>query len=88
VTKSELKSFLAVVEKDGQLRAQLALATEFEDVVALARRVGFSLSLESFDQLENELTDSDLEQVAGGNENTSTMKYHETSRCCRNMWLF
>ncbi len=67
MSEEQLKAFLAKVQADTSLQEQLN--TEGADPVAVAKAAGFSISTEdinSYNQSLSELSDKDLEGVAGG----------------------
>jgi predicted ribosomally synthesized peptide with nif11-like leader len=59
----ELESAFA---RDENLRAKLAEATTAEDVVRIAGDSGFSITLDDVSRARGELSEADLDAVAGG----------------------
>ncbi len=71
MSEEQLKAFIAKVQEDVSLQEQLK--AEGADVVAIAKSAGFSfaiedlnLHLQSLSGRDQELTDQELESVAGG----------------------
>ena len=60
----QLKAFLAKVNGDSNLQNKLKDATNPDNVVAIAKESGFSISADDF-ETQSELSDGELEKVAG-----------------------
>ena len=58
----QLKAFLAKVKGDSNLQEKLKAAKSPEDVVAIAKKYGHEFTADKI----NQLSDEDLEGVAGG----------------------
>lgn len=63
-----LKNFLSTVSADEQLVERLKAATEYEDILAIARELGIPLSMNDIDPTPDpaELADNELETISGG----------------------
>jgi predicted ribosomally synthesized peptide with nif11-like leader len=68
MSEEQLKAFWEAIQADAGLQQKLQGVTEPDAVVAIAKEAGFSISAEEIKkaQSEFELTDEQLEQVAGG----------------------
>jgi predicted ribosomally synthesized peptide with nif11-like leader len=68
MSEEQLKAFMAAIQADAGLLQKLLGATEPDAVAAIAKEAGFSISAEEIKkaQSEFELTDEQLENVAGG----------------------
>ena len=66
MSEEQLKAFIAKVQADSSLQEQLK--AEGADVVAIAKAAGFSITTEDLNIRSKELSDNELEGVAGGNE--------------------
>ncbi len=64
MSEEQLKAFLSKVQADKSLQDQLN--AEGADVVAIAKAAGFSISTEDLKEHRQDLSDEDLEGVAGG----------------------
>ena len=67
MSEEQLKAFIAKVQADTSLQEQLK--AEGADVVAIAKAAGFSISTEDLNSHQSHrqnLSDDDLEGVAGG----------------------
>lgn len=69
----DLKKFKQDVMSDKTLAAKLQTAESFEDFIAIANKAGYDFTIEDFKNAvqekktqNSELSDSDLEAVAGG----------------------
>lgn len=63
-----LKSFLEAVKADAGLQEQLKAAADADSVVAIAKEAGYVIAAEELKkQADTEISDKELESVAGGN---------------------
>ena len=71
MSEEQLKAFLEAVKADAALSEKLKAATDVDAAVAIAKEAGFVISAEAFNsdkRLRLQLSDEDLESVAGGAE--------------------
>jgi len=66
MSEQQLKAFLQAVAADTALQADIESAPNPEAVVAIAKNAGFSITSEDLKQHQAEVSDQDLESVAGG----------------------
>ena len=64
MSEEQLKAFIAKVQADTSLQEQLK--AEGADVVAIAKDAGFTITTEDLDTHRQNLSDDELEGVAGG----------------------
>ena len=64
MSEEQLKAFIAKVQGDTSLQEQLK--AEGADVVAIAKAAGFTITTEDLNTHRQNLTDDELENVAGG----------------------
>ena len=64
MSEEQLKAFIAKVQADPSLQEQLK--AEGADVVAIAKEAGFKISAEDLKNTKVELSEEELEGVAGG----------------------
>ena len=64
MSEEQLKAFIAKVQADTSLQEQLKV--EGADVVAIAKAAGFSITTEDLNSHRQDLSDEELESVAGG----------------------
>ena len=64
MSEEQLKAFFAKVQGDTSLQEQLK--AEGADVVAIAKAAGFTITTEDLNSHRQNLTDDELEGVAGG----------------------
>ena len=89
MSEEKLKAFLEVVKADADLLEKLKAASSPEGVAAIAKEAGFVISADELQRAQavgsdEELSDEELEGVAGGGEDTlgfgCTLK--KLTRCC------
>jgi predicted ribosomally synthesized peptide with nif11-like leader len=76
MSEDQLKAFLEAVKADAGLQEKLNAATNADAAVAIAREVGFVISADELERAQvvgEELSDEELEGVAGG-AHWSTLK--------------
>ncbi len=66
MSKEQLKAFLAKVKGDTSLQEKLKAAADADAVAAIAKEAGFSISADDLKNAQSELSDEELEGVAGG----------------------
>ena len=66
MSEKQLKAFWEAVQGDAGLQEQLKAAQDADAVVAIAKGAGFVISAEALQQAQGELSDEQLEGVAGG----------------------
>ena len=64
MSEEQLKAFIAKVQGDTSLQEQLK--ADGADVIAIAKAVGFTITTEDLNSQRQNLTDDELEGVAGG----------------------
>ena len=66
MSEEQLKAFLEAVKANEGLQEQLKAAADADAVVAIAKAAGFAISAEELQRAQAELSDEELEGVAGG----------------------
>ena len=66
MSEEQLKAFLEKVKSDTNLQEKLKAADDAEAVAEIAKEAGFSISVDDITQAQSELSDEELEGVAGG----------------------
>ena len=66
MSEEQLKAFLEAVKADLGLQEKLKVAADAEAVVAIAKTAGFVISVEELKRAQGEVSDEELEGVAGG----------------------
>ena len=64
ISEEQLKAFIAKIQADTSLQEQLK--AEGADVIAIAKAAGFSISTEDLNTHRQNMSDGELEGVAGG----------------------
>ena len=66
MSKEQLKAFLEAIKADAGLQEKLKAATEANAAVAIAKAAGFQISAEDLKNAQAEVSEEELEGVAGG----------------------
>ena len=66
MSEEQLKAFLEKVKKDTNLQEKLKAAADVDAVVAIAKETGFSISADDLKSAQSEISEEELESVAGG----------------------
>ena len=66
MSEEQLKAFLEKVKGDTSLQEKLKSAADANAVAAIAKEAGFSISADDLTNAQSELSDQELEGVAGG----------------------
>jgi len=81
MSEEQLKAFLQLLKADSDLQAELKKAVDVNAVVAIAKAAGFVISAEALMKWQMDLSDEDLESVAGGKEQRATACYEPMMSC-------
>jgi predicted ribosomally synthesized peptide with nif11-like leader len=68
MSEEQLKGFLEAVKADAGLQEKLKAAADADAVVAIAKAAGFVISAEELNRAQAEVSEEELEGVAGGFE--------------------
>ena len=66
MSEEQLKAFIEKVKADTSLQEKLKAAVDADAVAAIAKEAGFSVSIDDLKNAQSELSDEELEGVAGG----------------------
>ena len=66
MSQEQLKAFLEAVKADAGLQAKLKTAGDADAVVTIAKAAGFVISAEELKKSQAEISEEELEGVAGG----------------------
>ena len=66
MSEEQLKAFLEKVKGDTNLQEKLKAAADSDAVLAIAKEAGFSISADDLKNAQSEISDEELEGVAGG----------------------
>ena len=66
MSEEQLKAFLEKVKADTSLQEKLKAASDADAVVSLAKEAGFSISADDLKNAQSEISEEELENVAGG----------------------
>ena len=68
MSEEQLKAFLEKVKGDTSLQEKLKAAGDSDAVLAIAKEEGFSISADVLKKTQSELSEEELENVAGGGQ--------------------
>ena len=66
MSEEQLKAFLEAVKADTSLEEKLKAAGDAYAVIALAKAAGFLISVDELKKAQSEISEEELEGVAGG----------------------
>ena len=66
--EEQLKAFLNKVKGDASIQERLKYASDADAVVAIAKEAGFMISANDLNKTQSELSEKELEGVAGGGD--------------------
>ena len=66
MSEEQLKAFLEKVKADTDLQEKLKAAADTDVVIAIAKEAGFSISADDLENAQSEISEEELEGVAGG----------------------
>ena len=66
MSEEQLKAFLEKVKDDTSLQEKLNSASDADAVAAIAKDAGFMISAEDLKNAQSEISEEELENVAGG----------------------
>ena len=70
MSEEQLKAFLEKVKADTSLQDKLKATADADAVLAIAKEAGFMISAEDLTKAQSEVSDEELEGVAGGEGKT------------------
>jgi len=66
MSEEQLKAFMDAVKSDAGLQERLKAAADADAVVAIAKEAGFMISADELERSQAEISEEELEGVAGG----------------------
>ena len=66
MSEEQLKAFIEAVKADAGLQEKLKAASDADAVVAIAKAAGFMISADALKKAQTEVSEEELEGVAGG----------------------
>ena len=66
MSEEQLKAFIEKVQGDDSLQEKLKAAADADAVVSVAKEEGFSISADDLKNAQSEISEEELEGVAGG----------------------
>ena len=90
MSEEQLKAFLEAVKADAGVQEKLKAAKDVDAVVEIAKAAGFAISAEELKKSQAEISEEELEGVAGGLAVTEPQYRGETGmtalKACRAVW--
>ena len=68
MAEEQLKAFIEAVKGDTSLQEKLKAAADSDAVLAIAKEAGFSISADDLKNAQSEVSEEELEGVAGGGD--------------------
>ncbi len=75
MSEEQLKAFLEKVKGDISLQEKLKAAADANAVAAIAKQAGFSISADDLKNAQTEISEEELEGVAGGGTHVDAEKF-------------
>ncbi len=72
MSEEQLKAFLEKLQGDTSLQEKLKAAADANAIAAIAKEAGFSISADDLTKAQSELSERELEGVAGGTQVQNT----------------
>ena len=82
MSEEQLKAFLDAVKADAGLQEKLKAASDADAVVAIAKAAGFMISADALKKTQTEVSEEELEGVAGGIVDGFTFSLEFLTYCC------
>ena len=76
MSEEQLKAFLEKVKGDSGLQEKLKGAVDTNAVTAIAKEAGFIISADDLEKAQSELSEEELEGVAGGHDKDCNSMYN------------
>ena len=86
MSEEQLKAFLEKVQGDTSLQGKLKAAVDADAVTAIAKEAGFNVSADDLTKAQSELSDQEIEGVAGGEGWTNPQLLTDPQIYGRNFW--
>ena len=82
MSEEQLKAFIAKAKDDQSIQEKLKEAKTADAVVSIAKEEGFSISVDDLKNAQSELSDEELEGVAGGGSGTACVDGFDSLTAC------
>ena len=83
MSEEQLKAFLEKLKGDTTLQEKLKAASDADGVVAIAKEAGFKISAEDLKNTKVELSEEELEGLAGSGTSYTEGYQGCDTRCCK-----
>ena len=83
MSEEQLKAFLEKVKGDSSLQEKLKAASDADAALAIAKEAGFAITAEDIQSMQSatDLSDAELERVAGGYTKYTDIQMLSCTRC-------
>ncbi len=88
MSEEQLKAFLEKLKADASLQEKLKAAADADAVTAIAKEAGFSISADDLKKAQSEISEEELEGVAGGTGQTHCAIRNDSYIPCKEEWDF
>ena len=78
MSEEQLKSFWEAIQADPSLQEKLKASTDADAIATIAKEAGFEISAEEIKRAQSELSDEQLDGVAGGRSLLSDCGWEDT----------
>jgi predicted ribosomally synthesized peptide with nif11-like leader len=72
MSENQFKDFIEAAKNDAGLRGRIRDAADMHAVIAIAKQAGFVISVHELKCVQSEISDDELEGVAGGYDTSRT----------------
>ena len=86
MSEEQLKAFLEKVKANTSLQEKLKAAADADAVVAIAKEAGFSIFADDLKNAQSELSEEELEYVAGGQFADTGSICYACCMSCHSAW--
>jgi len=88
MSEEQLKAFWEAVQADTSLQEKLRATTDADSIASIAKEAGFEISADEVKEAQSELSDEQLDGVAGGFSGSTNDVDTPTGCCLRDCSIF
>ena len=82
MSEEQLRTFIKKLQSDTSLQEKLKAAADVDAVVSIAKEAGFSISADDLKNAQSEISDEELEGVAGGENSLDPCQWTKRNLGC------
>ena len=83
MSEEQLKAFLEKIKGDTSLQEKLKAAADVDAALAIAKEAGFSITADDLKNAQSEVSEEELENVAGGSQLKCRAKWFTFYECSK-----